>query len=93
MRNYKRKHASQWRDRDRRMTLAARMRGAGMSLREIARELAVGHQTVIRDLRRWDEIGGANVVHFSGPSRPAGGNLDHPDGPPESAVTELRRRA
>ena len=93
MRNYRRKHVPQWRDKDKRMTLAVQMRGGGMSLREIAKELAVGHQTVIRDLRRWEESGGAGVVHFPGPSRPAGGNLDHPDGPPEAVVTELRRRA
>ena len=28
----------------------------------------------------------SNVVQFPGPSRPAGGNLDHPDGPAGNVV-------
>lgn len=40
--------------RDKRMTEAARLRAGGMSLRQIAKQLAVSHQTVSNDLGRWD---------------------------------------
>jgi len=65
------------------MAAAARMRGEGMSTHQTAAELAVSHQTVMRDLARWDERQQAvqNVVQFPGPSRPGRGNLDQPDGP------------
>jgi len=66
------------------MALAVRMRGEGMSTHQIGAELAVSHQTVMRDLARWDERQSPvvhNVVQFPGPSRPRGGNLDRPDGP------------
>lgn len=55
MRTYKRKGPRQWSDKDKRMNLAVRMRAEGKSLREIAVELAVSHQTVSNDLARWDE--------------------------------------
>ena len=95
MRNYKRKHASQWRDKDKRMTLAVQMRAQGMSLREIAKELAVSEITVRRDLARW-EAERPNVVPLrqsAATSCPAGGEMSQQDVAPESAVTELRRRA
>jgi len=84
VRQYKRKRPRQWRDKDRRMALAVRMRAEGKSTRQIGEELAVSHQTVMRDLARWDERQAAvvqNVVQFPGPSRPQQGNLDHPNGP------------
>lgn len=83
MRTYKRKRPRQWRDKDKRMALAVRMRAEGKSTHQTAAELAVSHQTVMRDLARWDERQQVvqNVVQFPGPSRPARGNLDHADGP------------
>lgn len=96
MRNYKRKHASQWRDKDKRMTLAVQMRGQGMSLREIAKELAVDEKTVRNDLARWEQSR-PNVVLLvrktDAENCPAGGEIPRPDSAPEPAVTELRRRA
>lgn len=38
-----------------RMLRAARLRGDGLSLRQIAAELEVHHDTVWRDLKSWDE--------------------------------------
>lgn len=95
MRNYKRKHASQWRDKDKRMTLAAQMHGQGMSLRQIAAELAVSYQTVANDLARWRRER-PNVVHLSKTpvkSYPLAGQHLTPEFDSESAVVELRRRA
>lgn len=73
-----------------RMTLAVRMRAEGKSTRAIAAELAVSHQTVMRDLALWNERQSArvvqNVVRFPGPSHPAGGNLDHSGGPVSGPV-------
>ena len=40
--------------RDKRMAKAAQLRAEGKSLREIAGDLAVSHQTVSNDLARWD---------------------------------------
>lgn len=77
MRHYAAKRP-QWADKDRRMTLAAAQRDAGKSLRQIARALGVGHQTIIRDLRRFDAT--RNVVHFPGPNHPRAGQ----NGPPSA---------
>lgn len=68
MKNYKRKRPRQWRDKDKRMRAAVRMRGEGKSLREIGAELAVNYETVRRDLARWDVQAAAepsNVVSLS----------------------------
>lgn len=85
MRNYKRKRPQQWADKDRRMTLAARLRGEGRSLREIGAELRISPATAMRDLRRWDEAQAAapaaapaNVFHLPVSTRPARGELKHP---------------
>ncbi len=51
--------------RDKRMAAAVRLRAGGQSLRQIARELAVSHQTVKNDLARWDAARPANVVPLS----------------------------
>lgn len=54
--------------RDKRMVEAARLRTAGMSLRQIAKELSVSYQTVSNDLARWDAQQPkmpANVVSLS----------------------------
>lgn len=96
VRHYKRKRPRQWRDKDKRMAAAVRLRAAGKSTREIGEALAVSHQTVMRDLARWDAQQSEtvqNVVHFPGPSRPQRGNLDRLDGPVSGpiAINEWRR--
>jgi IS30 family transposase len=52
MRTYKRKRLGSRRGR---MILAADLRARGMSLRQIAAKLEVHHDTIWRDLKRWDE--------------------------------------
>lgn len=66
--------------RDKRMTEAVRLRAQGLSLRQIAAELAVSYQTVSNDLARWDAQKPktpANVIPLrqkvAGESDPAGG--------------------
>jgi hypothetical protein len=61
VRTYKRKRPPQWRDKDKRMVLAARLRGEGMSLRGTAAELGVSYETVRRDLARWDTASGTVI--------------------------------
>jgi hypothetical protein len=53
MRTYERKGPRPWRNKDKRMIAAVRLRVEGKSLREIAKELTVSHETVRRDLARW----------------------------------------
>lgn len=68
MRNYQRKRPPQWRNKDKRMAAAVRLRVQGMSLREIGAALAVNHETVRRDLARWDAqqaSTASNVVSLS----------------------------
>ena len=95
MRNYKRKRPHQWRDKNKRMAAAVRLRAQGKSLREIAKELAVTHPTVLADLRKWDELN-ANVVslpvNHGGKSDPAGGEIYQSDLPPMAAVASLNNR-
>ncbi len=93
-RKYKRKHL---RNPDRRMAAAVRLRVAGMSLRQIASELAVTHTTVRRDLARWDHEH-PNVVplleHSAGTNSPRrGGNVPAECSSDETNVIELRRNA
>lgn len=89
-RKYKRKRPRQWRDKDKRMVLAVRMRGEGQSLREIAKALGVSSpQTIANDLKRWDArqvAAPSNVVLLSKKSSkstvqsdPAGGEIGQPD--------------
>lgn len=84
MRTYKRKGPRQWSDKDKRMNLAARMRAEGKSLREIGEALAVSAPTVMRDLRRYDELAAEksaafqNVFQLPVTSRPAGGDSKQP---------------
>lgn len=59
MRNYKRKHT---RNPDKRMEAVVRLRAQGLSLRQIAAELACSHDTVWRDLGRWDAAHAASNV-------------------------------
>lgn len=95
MRNYKRKRPSQWRDKDKRMTLAVQMRAQGMSLREVAKELAVSYQTVANDLQRWERER-PNVALLSKTavkSYPATGQDLTAEFDSEAAVVNLRRMA
>ena len=88
VRKYVRKRPSPWRNLDRRMLAAARLRDRGLSLRQAAGELAVSYETIRRDLARWDREH-ANVVPLTvTPSRhkspPAG-----PDVTPECDSAEV----
>lgn len=92
MRKYKKRPKR--RNPDRRMAAAVRLRAEGMSLRQIAKELACSHDTVWRDLARWDAAHAiANVSDF--PVRniaPGVTNLtDESDSP--TNIVELRRKA
>ena len=94
MRNYKRKGPRPWRDKDKRMTAAVRLRDESKSLREIAKELAVSHQTVANDLARWDREH-ANVIPLSKPTvktDPVRGEIRHPDLTALPAVASLGDR-
>jgi len=78
-----------------RMLRAARLHGDGMSLRQIAAELGVHHDTVWRDLRRWGEEQ-KTVTRLS--DRPVGmnapgGHESDTRSDSEATVTPLRRRA
>jgi hypothetical protein len=77
-----------------RMLRAARMRTEGMSLREIASEIGVSKDTIMRDLRAWDVLQ-ANVSHLPVSKPPRGGGNETParDGneTPDAAIVPLRR--
>jgi hypothetical protein len=93
MREYKRKGPRPWRDKDKRMAAAVRLRAEGKSLREIAKELAVGVATIHRDLARWDAQQNVVSLFQSGvPSRPQRGNLEQSNGTAEAPVTPIGRR-
>lgn len=96
MRTYRRKRPRQWRDKDKRMTLAVRLRGEGKSLRQIAQELGVNHETVRNDLARWartQEATPDNVVTLSRKasktgveSYPSGGEIRQPISTPRTTA-------
>jgi transposase len=90
VRHYKRKGKTPWPDKDKRMAAAVRKRGEGKSLREIAKEVGVSAPTVMRDLRRWDELH-PNVFQMPVTSRPAGGELKRLRETPEDVAPRLRR--
>lgn len=93
VRQYKRKGKTPWPDKDKRMAAAVRKRAEGKSLREIGKELGVSEFAVRCDLKRWQETH-PNVVPLRFPtaiSRPAGGNVSHPEIAPEDSVPRLRR--
>jgi IS30 family transposase len=98
VRQYKRKRPRQWRDKGKRMDAAARLRAQGMSLRQIGEALAVSPPTVMRDLRRFDELAAEkaetfqNVFQLPVTSRPAGGDLKQPDETAEAPIQILRRK-
>lgn len=88
VRKYVRKRPRQWRDKDKRMEAAVRLRAAGKSLREIGAALAVNHETVRRDLARWDaqqaSAAPANVIQLSQ-------RLPHPGVANDPARGDLRQ--
>lgn len=91
MRNYKRKRPRGW-NKDRRMILAVRLRGEGMSLRQAARELGVSEGTIRNDLKRWQQAN-SNVVPLvrksDAQSCPRGGEITHPDYAPRTTAEAL----
>jgi transposase len=90
VRHYKRKGKTPWPDKDKRMAAAVRKRVESKSLRQIAKELSVSAPTVMRDLRRWDELH-PNVFQMPVTSRPAGGDLKQPHETPEESIPRIRR--
>lgn len=94
MRKYKRKRPRQWRNKDKRMAAAVRLRAEGKSNRQIGKELAVDERTVRRDLERWQQEH-SNVVPLvrqsDAASCPAGGNLPHPDAAPIASLADRRK--
>jgi hypothetical protein len=43
-----------WADKNKRMARVVELRGMGWSFRKIAERLVISHQTVARDLARWE---------------------------------------
>lgn len=92
-RTYALKKRRQWRDKNKRMTDAVRLRGEGLSLRAIAAELVVDEATVRRDLARWERER-PNVTplrHSAAAFSPGGGESPHPDAAATGTVHPLRR--
>lgn len=76
-----------------RMGRAARLRAEGLSLRQIAAEQDVSYQTVLRDLRKWDEQQ-AKVSHLPVTKLPPRGENVTPGCDSDGAtVLPLRRPA
>jgi DNA invertase Pin-like site-specific DNA recombinase len=90
VRTYKRKRVGVWRNKDKRMAAAVRLRAEGLSLRQIADQLAIGLGTVHRDLARWErEHSNVTLLPFQNPvpTSPVRGALEQPGG----TVTAIRR--
>jgi hypothetical protein len=82
--------------RDTRMTRAARLRGEGMSLRQIAAVQDVSYETVRRDLAQWDALSApdAKVSHLPVTKLPpGGGNVTVECDSGDALVLSLRRLA
>lgn len=85
VRKYVRKGARPWRDKDKRMAAAVKLRAQGKSLREIGAALRVAEGTIRNDLKRWAERQSSmpsNVVPLrksGAQSRPAGGEITQSD--------------
>lgn len=93
MRKYKKRPRR--RDPDKRMAATVRLRAQGLSLRQIAKELACSYQTVANDLARWQRDR-PNVVQLSNPAvkNVAPGATDlTPDFDSPTNIVELRRKA
>ena len=69
-RTYKRKR---WGSKERRVEAAARLRAEGLSLRQIGERLKVHHDTVWRDLKRWDAMAKVSELPV-GKASPTGSN-------------------
>jgi hypothetical protein len=89
MRNYKRKRNPRGR-----MLRAVELRAGGKSLRQIAEELGCHHDTIWRDLKKWDAEN-ANVVQLSDPTvgkvPPRGENPTAESDSAPGKVVSLRR--
>ena len=92
-RKYKRKRP---RNPDRRMAAAVRLRAQGLSLRQIAERLSCSHDTVWRDLARWDIAHEAsNVSDLPVRKSPPGGQFltGESDSQPTNVVSLSERKA
>jgi DNA-binding CsgD family transcriptional regulator len=89
VRTYRRKRVRVWRNKDKRMAAVARLRAEGLSLRQIADQLAIGRGTVARDLERWQRQPNITLLpsQTAVPTSPVRGALGQPDG----TVTAIRR--
>lgn len=88
VRHYKRKRNPRGR-----MLRAVELRAEGRSLREIARELSCHHDTVWRDLRKWDAEN-VNVIRLSDSTvgkMPPRGENPTAEFDSTASVTRLRR--
>lgn len=75
-----------------RMLRAVRLRAQGLSLRQIAAIQDVSHDTVWRDLRKWDAQH-ANVSDLTVRKTPPGGGNLTAASDSDATVTPIRRRA
>lgn len=75
------------------MMRAARLRGEGLSLRQIAAQLEVHHSTVAADLAKWDEERAKVSDLPVGKNAPRGAESDGGSDSPDAAVLPLRRPA
>ncbi|MFD0850831.1 helix-turn-helix domain-containing protein [Actinomadura adrarensis] len=95
VRKYVPKKSARWPDKDKRMARAVELHAAGLSLRQIAERLVVSHQTVARDLARWDTER-PNVTPLAVTSDchkvpPMGRDVTPECDTPGAAVIQLRR--
>jgi transposase len=78
------------------MAAAVRLRAEGMSLRQIASEMACSEGTVRNDLARWARERpnvAAMVRKTTAQNSPPGAGITQPDYAPDSNIVELRRKA
>jgi hypothetical protein len=92
MRNYKRKPGRV--NPDKRMVRAAELRAEGLSLRQIAGRLSCSHDTIWRDLMRWNACNVSEMPVRNSPQR--GENLtpeSDTDDPNVISLSDRRRYA
>lgn len=91
-RTYKRKRLRA--NPDKRMAAAVQLREEGLSLRQIADRLACSHDTVWRDLARWDAAHATNVSDLPVRKSPHGGHFltAESDSDPSNIVSMSDRR-
>lgn len=92
VRKYKRKPGRV--NPDRRMARAAELRAQGLSLRQVAERLSCHHDTIWRDLKRWDAIHRvSNVSDLPVGKVPQRGENPTPKSDSEPTnIIELRRK-